>query len=157
MTVETVELAGSNGQLELPHEQWWKNDVGVVTRRFLQVYGDLLIQEERGSVNEAVILNVILVGWELKKHGYQKDENVRTILSIQLPQIAKKYGFSKLYRAGLLWTLKRRLEETVAKHGGLAIVAMRLHCARCGRAIWNPLSIKRGLGPICKDKVGVPL
>jgi hypothetical protein len=157
MAVRELVFAESNGEIELPHEDWYRNDVAVVTRRFLELYEQLLTQEERGSVSEPLILNVILAGWELKKHGYQKDENVRTILSVQLPAIAKKYGFSTLYRAGLLWTLKRRLEKKVAEHGGLGIVAMRLHCARCGKAIWNPDSVKRGLGPICKDKVGTPV
>lgn len=149
MALEQTAAVDSNTEIELPHDDWYRNDVATVGRRFLELYEQLRKQEEKGSVSEPLVLNVILAGWELKKHGYYKDENLRTIMSDQLPALAKKYGFSKLWRAGILWTLKRRLEETVAKHGGLAIVAMRLRCARCGRAIWNPLSVKRGKGPIC--------
>jgi hypothetical protein len=122
---------------------------------FLECYDQLRQEESTGKVSESTILNMVLSAWTLKRHyPNSMPKAIKALFHEEVPELVRKYGCTKLY-AGVFWdTMEARLEETLKDlwDGG-----HEFRCARCGRAIWNPMSVRRGLGPICKDKVGVPV
>lgn len=117
--------------------------------RLLESYKALKDQERIGQVSESVVLQTILSAWALKRsYRMSQDPEVSRILA-EIPSLAKKYGLSRIWQAGFWHTMARRVEELFAD--GVP-GAERFRCGRCGRAIWNSLSVKRGLGPICFHK-----
>lgn len=117
--------------------------------RLLESYRKLKQQEETGQVSESVILQTLLSAWALRRSWrMSQDSQVSPILA-EIPALAKKYGLSKIWNAALWDTMVKRVEQLFADE---APGAERFRCGRCGRAIWNPLSVKRGLGPICYHK-----
>jgi hypothetical protein len=154
----TVEIPGVfwHPSIQIPRGNFYFDDVTAVETRFLESLGELRLQEETGQVSETVIVNTILAAWQLTRMWDPKRrDEVKNMLEVRVPEIARKYGFTKLWRAHYQFTLQRRVSELLKE--GIETIEARRRCARCGRAIWNKLSVRRGLGPICKDKVGVPV
>jgi len=117
--------------------------------RLLESYKTLKEQEAAGQVSESVVVQTILSAWALKRsHRMSKDPEASRILA-EIPSLAKKYGLSRVWQAALWGTMARRVDELYAD--GVP-GAERFRCGRCGRTIRNPLSVKRGLGPICFHK-----
>lgn len=117
---------------------------------------ELRLQQETGKVSRAVIVNTILAAWQLRRMRLLSSfyDDVRNVLEVQVPEIARRYGLTRLWRATYSDMLRRRLEEQLDDDTSLE---KRYHCGRCGREIWNELSVGRGLGPVCVHKVGTPV
>jgi hypothetical protein len=127
-----------------------------VKAHLLENYRELVAQEERGQVAEVIVLNTLFAAWELQRLRFwiRKDPDASLIDEIQatMPMIVKKYGFSKLWRASYESTLQKRVSELLERRGGEAAIKRAYHFGCCGRAIWVPLSVKRGVGPVCWHK-----
>jgi len=155
MAVEISRVLG-HPSIQIPRENFYHDDVTAVEARFLESLSELRLQEETGQVSETVIVNTILAAWQLTRMWNPKRrDDVKNALEVQVPEIARKYGFTNLWRAHYQFTLQRRVSKFLKED--IKTIEARRRCARCGRAIWNKLSVRRGLGPICKDKVGTPV
>ena len=123
---------------------------------FLDAYAKFLTEEESGRVAKSTIFQVVSAAWRLKKDSWdlRKRPEIESIIKTSIPDLVRKYGVTRIWTAGYPDTFQRRIEEQLDDDAPLA---GRYHCGRCGREIWNPLSVKRGLGPIYVDKVGVPV
>ena len=140
-------------ELKLPRASWlpgkYSDTLSDERSCLLESYKTLKQQEEAGQVSESVILQTILSAWALRRSWrMSQDPEISPILA-EIPLLAKKYGLSKIWTAAFWDTMVKRVEELFADE---APGAERFRCGRCGRAIWNPLSVKRGLGPICYHK-----
>lgn len=128
---------------------WQEDEVRQGLDIFYNHLNDLESQEQDGTVSRVTVINTILAARQLRNSWtLRKDEGfIRAIQKVA--QLAKKYGFSKLWKAGYYDTMLRRLEEICEADPELAT---RHHCGRCGRAIWNEVSVRRGIGPVCWHK-----
>ena len=122
---------------------------------FLDAYAKLLTEEEAGRVAKSTIFNVVSAAWAVKKDWelYKRPE-IESIIKTQIPDLVRKYGVSRLWKAGYAETFARRVEEEL---GDDTPFDRRFHCGRCGREIWNKLSVNRGYGPVCIHKLGMPV
>ena len=123
-------------------------------KNFLDAYAKLLTEEESGCVAKSTIFQVVSTAWSLKKASWdlRKRPEIESIIQTQIPDLVRKYGFTRIWKAGYPDTFQRRVEELLDDDTPFD---RRYHCGRCGREIWNPLSVKRGIGPICFHKIGV--
>jgi len=119
-------------------------------RDFLDAYAKLLTEEESGRVAKSTIFQVVSAAWRLKKDWeLRKRPEIESIIKTRIPDLVRKYGVTRIWKAGYLDTFQRRVEEQLDDDTPFD---RRYHCGRCGREIWNSLSVKRGLGPICFHK-----
>ena len=141
--------------LVLPREGCY-GDFDENCTRFLDSYAKFLTEEESGRVAKSTIFQVVSAAWRLKKDSWdlRKRPEIESIIKTQIPDLVRKYGVTRLWKAGYPGTFQRRIEEQLDDDTPLE---KRYHCGRCGREIWNPLSVRRGLGPVCIHKVGVPV
>lgn len=123
---------------------------------FLDAYAKLLTEEESGRVAKSTIFQVVSVAWQLKKDSWdlRKRPEIESIVKTQIPDLVRKYGVTRIWKAGYPDTFQRRIEEQLDDDTPLG---RRYHCGRCGRELSAELSVKRGLGPVCVHKVGVPV
>jgi len=123
-------------------------------KAFLDAYAKLLTEEESGRVAKSTIFQLVSAAWRLKKEGWNLRKNpvVEAMIKTTVPDLVRKYGVTRIWKAGYADTFQRRIEEQLDDDTPLE---RRYHCGRCGREIWNPLSVRRGLGPVCRHKVGV--
>ena len=144
-------------ELKLPqstdfiHDQQ-EEEFRVLKDEFYVNLNDLTSQEESGTVSRTTILNTVLLAWRIRgAWRTRQDEGlVRALDKVGL--LAKKYGFSKLWKAHYYSSMMRRVEELCLKDSNLA---KRYHCGHCGREIWADLSVQRGIGPVCWHKRGI--
>jgi hypothetical protein len=119
---------------------------------FESYFRELEQQEAAGIVQASVVIETILTAWALRNRLYRfRNDPVREKI-LKVEEIAKKYGYSKLWNARMFGTLNSRVQKLEGKEGSL--IPKKHHCGCCGRAIWNPLSVKRGIGPVCWHKRG---
>jgi hypothetical protein len=140
-------------ELKLPRYYRYGDKVPSLDEKcteFLDAYAKLLAEEESGRVAKSTIFNVVSAAWELKRDWelYRRPE-VESIIKTHIPDLVRKYGVSQIWKAGYQSTFQRRIEEQLDDDTPLE---KRYHCGRCGREIWNPLSVKRGIGPVCWGK-----
>ena len=122
---------------------------------FLDAYAKFLTEEETGRVAKRTIFQVVSAAWRLKRDWeLRKRPEVESIVETQIPDLVRKYGVTRIWRAGYPDTFQRRVEEQLDDDTPLD---RRYHCGRCGREIWNKLSVRRGFGPVCVHKIGVPV
>ena len=123
-------------------------------KAFLDSYAKLLAEEESGRVANTTVIQVVAAAWKLKKDSWRlrKDPVVKAMIESTVPELVRKYGMTRIWKAGYADTFQRRVEEEL---GDEAVKSYR--CARCGRALSAELSVKRGLGPVCVHKIGVPV
>lgn len=117
---------------------------------FLSDLAEVRRQEETGIVARIDVVNLILSGWALRRQWRVRQESELFKQVQECRQIARKYGLTKIWDASWHDTLLKRMEEKFS--GDYSDLAKTQCCGRCGRAIWNPLSVKRGVGPICYHK-----
>ena len=138
----------SYGELEESFEDKCKS--------FLDAYAQLLTEEETGRVANTTVIQVIAAAWKLKRCSFSvdlaKEPVVKAMIKTTVPELVRKYGMTRLWKAGYADTFQRRVEEELGDDS-----TKSFRCARCGRALSADLSIKRGLGPVCVHKIGVPV
>ena len=121
-------------------------------KEFLDAYARLLNEEESGRVGNTTVMQVIASAWKLKRqYGLKNEPMLDAMIWNTVPDLVRKYGMTRLWKAGYADTFQRRVEEELADD------RRRYRCARCGRALSADLSVKRGLGPVCVHKVGQPV
>jgi hypothetical protein len=141
-----------------PLEPWRINDkiLEEQRHRFEAYLHEVQRQEADGIVKANTIIETILAAWTLRSKlwCFNKDPDVHDLIAkiSKVGETAKKYGYSQLWNAKMYGTLKTRLFKLQTKEG--ATLPLKHHCGRCGRVIWNPVSVKRGVGPVCYHKKG---
>jgi hypothetical protein len=132
-------------------EQTFEQERGA----FLDAYARLLTEEETGRVANTTVIQVIASAWKLKKWetlNLNKDQVLKAMVETTVPELVRKYGMTRIWKAGYVDTLQRRVEEELGDDNGKSY-----RCARCGRALSAELSVKRGIGPVCIHKLGQPV
>jgi hypothetical protein len=124
--------------------------------RFLDSYAKFLTEEESGRVAKSTIFQVVSAAWRLKKDSWElrKRPEIESIIKTTIPDLVRKYGVTRIWKAGYPDTFQRRIEEQLDDDTPLE---KRYHCGRCGRELSAELSVKRGYGPICIHKRGIPV
>jgi len=117
-------------------------------QRFLEAYSRLLAEEQTGQVSETVILQTVASAWGLSRRFEIKTDRMLEDQVKSVGEIARKYGLTRIWKAHYYDTFLRRTEDHCHQESS------GYRCARCGREIWNPLSVKRRLGPVCFHKIG---
>jgi hypothetical protein len=107
-------------------------------------------------VAKSTIFQVVSAAWRLKKDSWdlRKRPEIESIIKTTMPDLVRKYGVTRIWKAGYPDTFQRRIEEQLDDDTPLE---RRFQCARCGREIWAELSVKAGYGSVCIHKVGVPV
>jgi hypothetical protein len=123
-------------------------------KAFLDSYAKLLTEEESGRVAKSTIFQVVSAAWRLKKDSWElrKRPEIESIIKTSIPDLVRKYGVTRIWKAGYPDTFQRRIEEQLDDDTPLE---RRYHCGRCGRELTAKLSVQRGIGPICWHKRGL--
>lgn len=141
-----------------PPKPWQLSEEYLADQRqlFESYLRELQRQESTGVVQATAVIETILTAWTLrsKMYHFNRDPEVSELIVkvSNVKDIAKKYGYSSLWNAKMYGTMSSRLLKLQTKEG--ANFPVKQHCGRCGRAIWNPVSVKRGVGPVCYHKRG---
>lgn len=142
-------------KIVLPQKPWQMNEqLAQEERKQFESYLQALErQEETGTVESSIVLNTLFAAWTLRRKlwYFNKDPAFKDRI-LRTREIAKKYGYTKLWDATYYATLQLRFEKLSERVGEK--LTTRHQCGRCGREIWNPLSVKRGIGPVCWHKRG---
>ena len=141
-----------NLDVHAPKRDTWRDASFNEAYASLKHYHGVVAQEEKtGIVDRTNIINLLLSAWALRgqKMKLQRiDPELATCLA-SMREIAKRYGLTKIWDASYYDTMLTRVNERCS--GDMR--GERVYCcARCGRAIWNRLSVKRGKGPVCFHK-----
>lgn len=129
-------------------DEYLQETIGSFTSYWTQIHE----QEENGIVNRTDVINLILSAWSLQHMRWKwagKNPDLLKLVTATR-DIAKKYGFTKLYDAAYHETMISRLEQKFS--GDFSDAGKVSCCGRCGRAIWNPISLQYGKGPVCRHK-----
>jgi hypothetical protein len=127
------------------------NDFDQQVQAFRQDLAELRKQEASGLVSRSAVLSVLLDAWSLR-NSYRLPQDRELGLSVLgIREVAKKYGLSKLWRSRYHSQLIDRTNAACTSSGGRSPA---YNCGICGRQIWNPISVARGIGPVCFGKLG---
>jgi len=140
------------GDVEIPKDPWYNHsddDFAELRSRFLTGLQELEREEESGIVQQSTVLNLLMAAWALKRdwHSSRDGDLLKRVGATR--EIAKKYGFTKMWDAAYYSTFLDRLGQKCDDDRPRSQIH---HCGRCGREIWNKLSVKRGKGPVCWGK-----
>jgi rubrerythrin len=151
MITRTVALPNTfwEPELHIPRNDTWRDAAFDEAYNSLKHYAAVVAQEEgTGIVDRTNIINLLLSAWAIRGQKWKlqkKDPELAQRLA-GMREVAKRYGLTKIWDAAYYDTMLRKLNERCT--GDMR--AERVYCcARCGRAIWNPLSVRRGVGPVC--------
>ena len=138
--------------VHVPKRETWRDAAFDEAYRSLKYYEQIVSREEQtGIVDRTDIINLLLSAWALrgqKGKVQQKDPELGQRLA-SMREVAKRYGLTRIWDASYYDTMLTRVNERCS--GDMR--GQRVYCcARCGRAIWNPTSVKRGVGPVCYHK-----
>jgi hypothetical protein len=143
-------------ELKLPKEHHYGERLASFDEKcqdFLDAYKRFLDEEQTGRVAKSTIFQVVSAAWRLKRDWkLHKRPEVESIIKTQISDLVRKYGMTRIWKAGYASTFQRRIEEELGEDD--ETLERRYQCGRCGREIWNPLSVKRGIGPVCYHKRG---
>lgn len=137
-------------EVKVPSKNYW-HDAGrkEAYDSFLFYLNEVQHQEATGVVNRTDIVNLILSAWTLKHQtSWMKGERPELVGPIlKMRELAKKYGLTKIWDAGYFDTMLERADLKFSGDFGDSSKAQ--FCGKCGRAIWAPQSVQRGVGPVC--------
>jgi hypothetical protein len=127
------------------------NDFSQQVQAFHTSLAELRKQEASGLVDRNIVVRLLLATWSLRNSALLTHNQELHYQVLAVRDIAVKYGLGKLWRSRYHSQLVDRANAACVSGGSRSSV---YHCGVCGRTIWNPLSVSRGVGPICFGKLG---